>query len=365
MILHVTEACGGGVRRHLQLLVPELMRRGLDCGIFAFGNRMEPGFREDLASMMQRGCKVAMVRGTAMAAWTVFRRVLREWSPRLLHSHAARGGLLARLCCGDIPVLHSPHGLPIPGTLRHRLIYGMERLVGSRTAAYILVSPAEQESMFSLGISPKKCHIVCNGVPPELASQACTAETARRTLGLPAEGKLIGVPARLVAQKGLDTMLRALPAIHPDCRLVLCGEGPERDRLVKLADTLGVQSRVVFAGHVEGLWRLLRAFDAIALPSRYEGLSYALLEAIALECPLIASDIPANVPNPELRPHLHLFPPDNAEALALAVNDLLSHPDQSRAHASQAKLLLDRDFSLETQAESLVQLYAKWLVTSS
>ncbi|MBQ6474020.1 MAG: glycosyltransferase [Victivallales bacterium] len=355
--MHVTEACGGGVRRHLQLLVPELLRRGLECGIFAFGNRLEPGFLEDMAALMQLGCRVTVVRGASLAAWPMLRRVIREWSPRLIHSHAARGGLLARLCAGHTPVLHSPHGLPPPGTLRHRLLHGMEMLTRRRVISYVLVSSAEQEAPLALGIPAEKCRVVPNGVPANLAEESQPRNVARRTLGLPSEGRLIGVPARLATQKGVDTLLQALPSMRSDCLVVLCGDGPERSRLVNLASSLGVQSKVVFAGHIEGLWRSLRAFDAIVLPSRYEGLSYALLETVALGIPLMASDIPANVPCPELRPYLHLFPPDDPGALAQVADGLLENLEPGRRLASQAQTLLNRQFSLTAQAESLSRIY--------
>ena len=339
------------------MLVPELLRHGQACGIFAFGNRMEPGFLEDMATLMQLGCRVTVVRGTGLVAWPMLRRVIREWSPRLIHSHAAKGGLLARLCAGHTPVLHSPHGLPNQGTFRHRLIHGMEMLTKQRVSSYILVSSAEQKAALALGIPAGKCQVIPNGVPANLAEESQPRDVARRTLGLPLEGKLIGVPARLAAQKGVDTLLRALPSIHSDCQVVLCGDGSERSRLVSLADSLGVQSKVVFAGHIEGLWRSLRAFDAIVLPSRYEGLSYALLETIALGIPLMASDIPANVPCAELRPYLHLFPPDDLGALAQAADGLLENLEPVRLLASQAQTLLNRHFSLTAQAESLSRVY--------
>ena len=339
------------------MLVPELLRHGLECGIFAFGNRMEPGFLEDLAALMQLGCRVTVVRGASLVAWPMLCRVIREWSPRLIHSHAAKGGLLARLCAGHTPVLYSPHGLPPPGTLRYRLIHGMEMLTRRCVTSYILVSSAEQKAALALGIPAEKCRVIPNGVPANLAEESQPRDIARRTLGLPLKGRLIGVPARLVAQKGVDTLLCALPSIRSDCQGVLCGDGSEHPRLARLANALGVQSRVIFAGHVEGLWRNLRAFDAIVLPSRYEGLSYALLETIALGIPLMASDIPANVPCAELRPCLHLFPPDAPGALAQVANGLLENLEPARLLACQAQTLLNRQFPLTAQAESLARIY--------
>ena len=129
--------------------------------------------------------------------------------------------------------------------------------------------------------------------------------------------------ARLAPQKGVDTAIRALPAI-PDATLLVLGEGPERARLEELARELGVYDRVLMPGRVGDVAALYRRCNVVVHPARWEGFGLAMLEGMLAGRPIVAAHAGSA---PELVADGMtglLFPPDDAEALARDVTTVLA-----------------------------------------
>jgi glycosyltransferase involved in cell wall biosynthesis len=137
-----------------------------------------------------------------------------------------------------------------------------------------------------------KMIVIPNGVEPALLDDPPTRETARARLTLPPFYPLLGCVGRLEPQKGHTYLLQALPAIlaaRPTAGLVIAGDGPLRADLEAEARRLGIDDRVLFLGFHHDVPSLLAALDLFVLPSLWEGLSKALLEAMAVACPIVAS----------------------------------------------------------------------------
>ena len=134
---------------------------------------------------------------------------------------------------------------------------------------------------------------------------------------------------RLQKQKGFDILLRAMPLILnelPDANLTIVGEGPLDAELRAQVQKLGLMQEVKFTGFQPNPWLYMKHADLFVLPSRFEGLPNALLEALALEKPAIASDCPGGVREIQGSfPNLTLVPPDSPDALAEAVLRLCRH----------------------------------------
>jgi glycosyltransferase involved in cell wall biosynthesis len=133
--------------------------------------------------------------------------------------------------------------------------------------------------------------------PTSLLASLRTREEALRTLGLAevASGRVIGAVGRLVKDKGFALLIEAAAGWlrgHPQDRLVIVGQGPEREALVKLAEALGVAAQVHLPGHVADAPSLYQAFDLLCIPSRQEGLGLVLPEAVIAGVPVLATDLP-------------------------------------------------------------------------
>jgi glycosyltransferase involved in cell wall biosynthesis len=170
--------------------------------------------------------------------------------------------------------------------------------------------------------------IVVNGVDDVSPMTADGREELRGNIGAPA-GRVAGLfVGRLVPQKNLECLVAALAMLDPEQRpwIALAGDGPLRDRTEQLAREAGVLADVRFLGVRSDTVRLMQAADFLVLPSRFEGLSNALLEAMAAGCPVIASAVGGT---PELiedgRSGL-LFPADSADALSACMARLCADP---------------------------------------
>ena len=373
-VLHVTEAGGGGVARHLELVLPALVRRGLACGLFAFGRRLETGFRTFAEEQTAAGLLSALALSPdagLMAAALRLRSLVQHWQPRVLHLHATRAGLAGRLAFRPNrppAIVYSPHAFGLmPGHAGRRLALKVsERLLAGQTDWYALVSSAEYDDALHLGLPAAQCRICENGLPDDYTETLLDRTAARQRLALPPDSVVLGVPCRLARQKNLDCLLKALAALRqtpsrlpPNFSVLLCGAGPEEQSLRRLVAAEGLDAVVHFAGLVPDLPRLPRAFDLAAIPSRYEGLSYALLDTLAAEVPLLVSDIPANRPRPELHECLWPFLAGNDQDLARQLAAVLQNHDERRRRAKRGAALVRKIFRLDAQIDGLTALYRR------
>ncbi|HEV8616450.1 MAG TPA: glycosyltransferase [Methylomirabilota bacterium] len=228
-------------------------------------------------------------------------RLIRRRGIGLVHSHGKGAGLYGRLAARllRVPAVHTFHGIHFEryGAGARATYLGMERRLARWTRVIVNVSRAQEAEGLALRLfTPAQSRVVLNGVDAaRLNAAALDPFDARKALELETEMAVVGCAARFDEVKHLDLLLRAvaLPAAR-GATLVLIGRGPEERPLRALAETLGVAGRVRFAGEIADAARLFRAFDVYAAPSRKEGMPLAVLEAMALGLPVVASDIPAH-----------------------------------------------------------------------
>jgi len=190
-------------------------------------------------------------------------------------------------------------------------------------------------------IDPKKIHVIHNGVElPDLERADEIAAEVRRELGVPSEGKVIGVVAGMLLVKGHAYVLDAFPEVLdavPNAWLLLAGDGPRRAGLVRQAARLGIGERVKFLGHRSDVMRVIEACDIIALTSLAESMPFSLLEGMSCGKPIVASAVGGV---PELVKDGvtgYLVPPGDSAAVARALIRLLQDP-RKMAHMGGAAL---------------------------
>jgi glycosyltransferase involved in cell wall biosynthesis len=172
-------------------------------------------------------------------------------------------------------------------------------------------------------------------------------------------GPVIGSVARLVPQKGHRFLLEAAPRIlehHPTARFVLVGEGPSRVEIETQARAAGIEDHVLLVGQQTDVPAWLASFDVFALPSLFEGLCYAVLEAQAAGVPVVATPV-GGVRETVIDHETGLVVPrQDPVALADAVCRLLEHPDEARALSLEAGRRIER-FSKERMVAETIALY--------
>jgi glycosyltransferase involved in cell wall biosynthesis len=195
-----------------------------------------------------------------------------------------------------------------------------------------------------------------NGVPvPEFAwHRRVNWQTAPRAIFM----------GRLAPEKGLDTLVNAWPVIratYPNAQLILKGEGPLRpmleERVKALGMTLGPGQAVDMPGSTADPIEALRGADLFVLPSREEGMSIALLEAMALGIPLVASSIHGNRQLVGDFKHGRLVPPDDPQALARVISDQWENFDRAFHMSRAARSRVEQEFSIQRMARNHLALF--------
>lgn len=295
-------------------------------------------------------------------AWRLM-RVLREVQPDVLHAHMFHANVLARWAGRRAGVRNVVSTVHIAERRRRPWRFWLERRTDSLGAITVCVS--ESVRLFQsrkTGLPPERFIVIPNGIETErFAAPARGREEVRAELGVGPQEKLVGAVGRLDAQKGFRHLLRAfggLAAEMSDLRLVIAGDGPEAGMLRRLADRVGCGDRVRFLGRRGDVPGLLHAFDVFVLPSMYEGMPLALIEAMAAGAPIVASAVDAV---PEVMgwrepggPAGRLVPPGDPAALAAAIREALAEADE-RVGRAQARAR--ERYDVQTMVARYAELY--------
>jgi len=288
----------------------------------------------------------------------------------IVHSHntAARqyAGLAVRRT--RIRHVHTEHGTNVYARgLRNRLRNAVLSRLTHRTVA---VSADTAAALADAGIAARESvTVIPKGVDvgDKREVSDLRSQNAREGFGIAPESVVVGSVGRLAAVKGYDRLLRAFASITPTPRyshpltLLLIGDGPERGALEALAEELGIADRVVFAGYREDARALLGLFSLFVLPSRSEGLSVALLEAMAEGVPVAVTDVGENRGILDGGNCGVILPDDEREWGRIVSDQLSVITDQSaevRGRVERARERVAEHYSLAATLDAYEHVYA-------
>jgi glycosyltransferase involved in cell wall biosynthesis len=228
----------------------------------------------------------------------------------------------------------------------------LRRALSRGLAAHVAVGRQvgrEVEEM--IGLERGSIETIYNGVP----------DVALNPVARPAAGPTVGAVGRLSPQKGLDVLIRAMALLPGDVTCVLVGDGPLRAELEQLAESEGVADRLIITGWVERARDYLPALDVVAMPSRFEGFPLAAVEAMLASRALVGTRV-QSIPEAvqDGRTGL-LVAPDDPQALAAAVAELLRDVPRREEMGARGRALALERFTSRTMARSYEALYARLL----
>lgn len=353
-ILHVdtaTEWRGG----QNQIVLTAEGQAALGHEVLVFANALgELGARAAKASLPVHAASV----GRGDLSWrtlSAVREAVSAFVPDVIHvheSHGIPGAIVAVRGASNRPRLVASRRVDFPLGFVSRLKYG-------RMDKVLAVSRAVRDVLVSGGLSPDKVALVHEGVRDRKAA-AGGAETLR-SLGIPAGAPLVGNVAQLVDHKDHATLLRAAAIVlkaKPDCRFLICGDGPLREGLAGLAASLGIADRVVFAGFRGDLDALIPRFDIFCLSSHLEGLGTSVLDAMCFSRPVVATragGIPDAVADGETG---RLAEPRDHEGLARALVETLASPSLRERYGASARARFEKEFTSAAMVQATLLAYA-------
>ncbi len=361
-VLQVLEATIGGTRRHLRELAFGMQGAGWDVNV-AYGLGRDPGFARDLARFELAGIHThlfPMIRRPApvadLAALNRLTALLRRLKPDLIHAHSAKAGFIARMAGRrvGIPVLFTPHVFAFDmrvSPLLLRAYRKVEQKLMPHTTCLIAVSRAEEAAALSLGYPPERVRYIPNGIP--LSPDYTPPPLAERRYDL----VFIG---RFCRQKGIDLMIEALEVLlkrRPDLRVAVMGSG-SRTCERHLAELPGWITRQPF-DEAEAVEHLLEQSRVLVMPSRWEGMPYLLLEAMASGTAVAAADVGGMTDVVTDGREALLFAPESVPAICQTVERLLDD-ETLQQRLVDAGLARVRDFTLERMIETTRACYEEF-----
>ena len=365
-VVHVCKVSGiAGAERHLLHLLPALAARGVEVRIIVIEEPGRPA-AEFCDAMTARGISAETVPVTRhVDPWLVGRLVRRfaALSPDLVHTHLLHAdlyGLRAARRAGIRATVSSRHdNNPFR---RGWFMRGLTRRAMRDARHIVAISHALARFCVDVeGADPRSVVTIHYGLDAEPVDPSAR-ESARAALGWHGSGPLVGVVGRLVAQKGIDVLLDAFTAVrrrHSTATLLVVGDGPLRDTLQKQSARLGLESCVRFAGWIAHAKAIMPAVDVMVMPSRWEGLGLAALEAMASARPLVASDVDAL---PEIVRHEEtglLVPAEDPASLAAAINALLDRPERAAELGANGRQRVLDHFSVQKMTQATIDLYTR------
>lgn len=347
----------------------------LDCARTEGSGATEHGFGYFLPwkdalvrPMREAGAEVVCfeARGAAGMLLQVPRlaRHLRRWRADVLHCHLPLAGVAGRLAgrMAGVPVVYTEHNLM---ERYHPLTRGVSLWTWHLQEAVVAVSSEVATSAARHAGDRVPIHVIRNGVPADrLRADPDGAEAVRRRLDIPPSAPVVGQVAVFRVQKRLDLWLQAAREIldrRPETRFLLIGDGPLRAEIEALASELGLTAAIRFAGLQEDVRPYLSAMDVLMSSSDFEGMPLVLLEAMALERPVVATAV-GGVPEAVIDGGTGaLVAPGDLQALAETVGQLLDAPERRAAWGRAGRRRVVEELSTDRMLETLEDLYLEVL----
>lgn len=357
----------GGVPRHILDVLKHAKPYGYEIRVAvpADGDYY-PWFQEYAADVWNIKLKPYSLRSLL-----ALRRYVRKNGIELVHSHGKGAGMYARplkILCPGIRVVHTFHGVHVEQYgMFVRLIYcQIERVLKRLTDRFICVSAGEHREALRLGFADKKrTGVIGNGVEPEIFETVAVDKSHYlEEFGFPKDAYVIGCVARLEQIKGLPFLLEAFAELikaFPRCRLLLVGDGPDREKTEKEIQELGLQEAVRLAGFRYDVPQLLKVFDLYVSASLKEGMPYTLIEALAAGTPIVATDVTGNQDVVVSGQTGLLVASRDAGAMYRGLLYAREHPQECQKWAENGRQSVKANFTIQKSWEQLVHVYKQIL----
>ena len=366
VVLHVrvVRGAGGGPDKTI-LNSPRFLRQLGYQGVCVYLRHPEDeGFSVLEQRAAQHSAPFEAVDDFGITDWRIVARlqeVVHRWRPLIWHGHDYKSNLLGLILRRKYPMqlVSTVHGW-VHRTWKTPLYYFVDRQCLRRYDQVACVSEDLFQDCCRIGVAREKLWLIENAIALEDYLLDVSPAEAKARLGLSPETKLVVAVGRLSHEKGFDLLIQAVANLLDaglDVALVIAGDGSERESLQRLIDETGHRSRISLLGFVADPRQVYRAGDLYVLSSRREGLPNVVLEAMAMELPVLATSV-AGIPS-LLQEDVNgrLIPPGSLLELQRELERLILDAESRQRLGAAGRKTVEEKFSFDLRMQKIVQIY--------
>lgn len=368
-VLHlIQELCLGGAQTVVLDLANHFTGKNCKTAVCTLVSKgaLTPRLNQEKVKLFELGKQP----GNDMSISWRMANIFKQWQPDIVHTHCwgslVEGFIAAKLA--RVPVIiHSEHGTIEE---RWRNVYVQKALWHLHNQIIAVSKEHKQRLMATIGFPEQKIQVIYNGIDTnhftKLSSQK--RKEKRYILGLDENDLIVGTVGRLEPVKDQANLLHAFQKVNrtlPNTKLLLVGEGRLRNELTALAQSLALSDSVLFLGIRDDVDELLGIMDLFVLPSKSEGTSCTLLEAMSCKLPVVVTEVGGN---PEVIKENHtgvLVPKENSKALAHSIINLLCKQEKCTQMGKAGQKRIESQFSIKKMLENHFLLYEKFFLTKN
>lgn len=306
---------------------------------------------------------------TDWRVWPALKRVVKEKQIDIAHAHDYKTDLLVWL------LGRGRHAIPLTtahgwtgNSSREAMYYRADKWLLARYPRVIAVSEEIRRVLLNAGAAPERVTTILNGIDHRAFRRDRSREdAARAALGVSKDEVVLGAVGRLERQKRFDVLLDAfarLAATRPQLRLLIAGEGSLREELTAQIARLGLGHRARLLGQWNDIAQFHHAIDVLVQSSEYEGTPNVVLEAMAFETPVVATDVGGTAELVLDGTHGLIVPPGNVDALITAITRVLDDRPAATTRAAAARARVEGDLSFERRMQRVEAIYDELIATN-
>lgn len=367
-VLHLRTVCGkGGGPEKTLLTTPRFLGSDYDVRLAYLRPACDPDYDMPERAREAGATLVDIPEHGPLDPRSMLRltREIRRFRPQVLHAHDYKTNVLS-VTLGTlfgIPAITTMHGYGLGGG-RLRWYFRIDRWALRKMAAVIAVSPDLDELAAKIGVPESRRFVIENAIDTDSYRRQGDRKEYKVQFGLPPDRLWVGAVGRLHPEKGFDVLVEAtrrLLARGFNLELAVAGEGPDRARLERLIEESGGSSRIRLLGYCDRPRDLFHAMDLFVLSSLREALPNVLLEAMAMELPVVATRV-AGVPRliTDLE-NGRLVPPADPAALEHAMADLLMDQAARARLGVAARATIEQRYSFTERMRKVRGVYDRVL----
>jgi len=368
-ILYILEATSGGTQKHVIDIAKKIDKSEFQIDII-YSTSRNKHFIEESSGIFNKLYGLPFERSASLSDVSNIlriRKIINQNDYDIVHCHSTKAGLVGRVAAflsSHPNVIYSPHGFMFCDTrikMRRLLYLYLEKYLGYLTNKLVAVSGSERDLALEHNIVPNnKIVTLYNSIDPSDFDDFNYVNKVPEKLLQNNSEIILGTVGRLYYQKDPKTLIKSFRLINdrfPNTKLIIVGDGPLENECRQLINELNLQDRIELAGYQKNSKAYYKIFDIFLLSSHYEGLPYALLEAMIMGIPSVGTDV---VGIKDLIVHGetgYLAKEEDHVGFAKAVINLLENPALLSAFSENAKRITKTNYNFNDGIKEYQEFY--------